>query len=344
LVAGRYADETPYVQAMARHFPNLDLNLIRSDGLFYLDGVDRYFALAEAPFRNASNRPWIEAILCAAQQQGTRVLLDGAAGNLTISWDGRGLLPQLLRAGDVRRAWHEAGDWHTFAAQGVLPLLPGAMQSAVRRIRRWNDPAAWAKPYWRPYSPIRPAFAVEQRVDERAAAKGRTGYWRPSADTRPVRAAVLTASPNGGADITTGYRAWFGVDQRSPTGDLRLVEFCLSLPEEQYRRNGKSRWLLRRAMAQRLPAATRDNPLRGLQAADWFDRLLAARPAIVAEMERLQASELARHVLDLPRLHDLIERLAQPAGRPEQVIVDYRIVLERGLMVGRFLRWLETGA
>lgn len=343
LIAGRYADETPFVQAMAHRYPTLELNLVRSDGQFFLDHLGEYFSMTGAPFRNASNRPWMETLLRAAQSQNISVMLDGAAGNLTISWNGAGLLPQLLRAGHVRRTWREAGQWRTFLGQGILPLLPASTQHAVQRVRRWNDPMMSVQPSWRVYSPIRLAFAEEQYVNERAAAKGHEWYGRQPTDLRRLRAAVLTTPPNGGADIATGYRAWFGVELRSPAGDLRIFEFCLSLPEEQFLRHGESRWLLRRAMADRLPAAILNNKQRGLQSADWFERLIEARPAIVAELAHLQSSELAQHVLDLPRLNELVARLGQPGGSPATMMMDYHSVLERGLMVGRFLRWLECG-
>ena len=96
-------------------------------------------------------------------------------------------------------------------------------------------------------------------------------------------------------------------------------------------------------MADRLPAAILNNKQRGLQSADWFERLIEARPAVVAELARLQSSELAQHVLDLPRLNELVARLGQPGGSPATMMMDYHSVLERGLMVGRFLRWLECG-
>ena len=36
--------------------------------------------------------------------------------------------------------------------------------------------------------------------------------------------------------INGAYSAMYGVDIRDPTADARIAEFCLSLPEEQYRR------------------------------------------------------------------------------------------------------------
>ena len=135
----------------------------------------------------------------------------------------------------------------------------------------------------------------------------------------------------------------FGVETRCPPVDARLVEFCLALPEDQYLRDGQPRWLIRRAMADRLPPVVLRNRKRGLQAADWFERLSAIRPQICEELAQLEQSELARRALDLPRLRRLVEHWPQGRWGEMQVLTSYRMLLESGLMVGRFIRWFEAG-
>ena len=48
-------------------------------------------------------------------------------------------------------------------------------------------------------------------------------------------------------------RANFGIDIRTPAFDRRVVEFCIGIPQDQYLRKGRDRWLIRRAMQGRLP-------------------------------------------------------------------------------------------
>jgi hypothetical protein len=40
-------------------------------------------------------------------------------------------------------------------------------------------------------------------------------------------------------------------------------------------------------------------------------------------------------------MRQLADQIDQPAGDPVRKVMDYRHVLERGLIVGRFLRWFE---
>ena len=94
-------------------------------------------------------------------------------------------------------------------------------------------------------------------------------------------------------------------------------------------------------MADRLPAEILASPRRGIDTADWFERLSGARAQVFEALHLLEQSETASTVLDLPRMRRLADQIDQPAGRSRARVMDYRHVLERGLMVGRFLRWFE---
>jgi len=107
IVENRYPDAPPYIQALTRQHPNIIPHFVRVPG-FYLNNLDAYFEESEAPFPAASNRPWMDAIFKLAAQHNDRSLLTGLGGNLTISWGGRGLLPQLIRKLRWLQAAHEA--------------------------------------------------------------------------------------------------------------------------------------------------------------------------------------------------------------------------------------------
>lgn len=51
VLRGWYADETPLVEAIAARIANLDLTLMRTEGQFFLDGIDRLFPHLEATGR-----------------------------------------------------------------------------------------------------------------------------------------------------------------------------------------------------------------------------------------------------------------------------------------------------
>lgn len=365
-IRGRYADETPYVQAMAQQYPNLDLNLIQGDAApavmdsaarytvdsLYLDDIDTLFAAAETPFPNASNRPWYEAIMAAAQAQGVRVLLTGAGGNLTISWGGDGLLAQLVGDGQWRQAWqttqalarggHVRAPLSHLYMRGILPHLPEWYYFATERLRGWKRKGSdsWVEVH--DLSPIHPDFAAAHHADDLIRESDLRR--RPTPETRTTRIHNLISGIRRGDGLNAGYQARYGVTVTDPTSDVRLVEFCLALPEAQYQRDGVTRWLLRRAMAQQLPTEVINNRQRGLQAADWYVRLCRGRGRILDALTRIEQCDLAQRALDLPRLRRMVESMDAQASPTRQHMVDYRNTLEQGLMMGSFMRWVEGGS
>ena len=82
-------------------------------------------------------------------------------------------------------------------------------------------------------------------------------------------------------NYSKGALAGWGVDLRDPTADRRLVEYCLSVPTDQYLKDGVPRALGKRALADRLPEAVINQRFKGYQSADWYEGLTAARGDIV---------------------------------------------------------------
>ena len=128
------------------------------------------------------------------------------------------------------------------------------------------------------------------------------------------------------------------VDYRDPTADVRLLEFCLAVPTEQFLRDGMPRALARRALADRLPKQVLEETRTGLQVADWHEDLTAARDGVVDELDRLEACPAAAAALDLPRLRRLTENWPSGGWERGEVLVHYRYALLRAIAVGHFLR------
>ena len=115
------------------------------------------------------------------------------------------------------------------------------------------------------------------------------------------------------------------------------------MPEEQYQRNGVGRWLIRRAMANRLPQEVVTNQKRGQQAADYFERLYRSRPAILNLLDQLEKNSTVQSVLNLKRMRQLTEEMPKTSSNAQNDLQSYRFILENGLMTGRFLTWFESG-
>jgi len=353
MVKGRYADESRYVQAMAQKYDNIDLNLIWNDGRTYLDDLHCYFDFSYMLFPNASNRVWYEDICRTAKDQGVRVLLNGKMGNSTISKTGDRLLQQLVSAGKWQQALQEAHSFHkkkqlyytlrTFVGQGIVPLLPVSIQQAIKNLRGIS-PNIRKKNFWIDKSTMQPAFAKLQQVEERAHERAANSLYQVRLADCSIRSGSFFSSVTAAiGNIDHSYRGMFGVELRDPAADRRIVEFCLSLPEDQFLKNGENRRLIRRAMKGKLPDEILGNNMRGLQSADWFERLSGSLKSIQQTLTEWENSPLLPNVLDLNRLHTLVKNMPLATENPGDLIQVYRGLLERSLMMGSFIRWFETG-
>jgi asparagine synthase (glutamine-hydrolysing) len=344
---GRYADETPFVRSMTRMYANLDVQYVQSNERLYLNDLDGFFVAGEAPLRNPSNWPWMEVIFRQAAERNARVVMTGVPGNLTISWAGENLFQNLIRKGEWKHAFTEAqalargytaqSAWRIFAGRGILPLIPNLAWQMVQRIRSGRGGIV-SRPPWHDFSPLRADFALSQRVEERARSRGHDFRFRSSASDR-LR--FIVGQADARANARRAKEVIFGVQQSDPAADMRIVEFCLRIPEDQFLRNGEARWLLRRAMSNRLPAEILNNRLRGLQASNWLKTMRGAKNKIEAAMNRIERSPVAREAIDLPRMRMLLQNIESVRAETDRALMDYRSVLELGLSMGCFLAWIE---
>jgi asparagine synthase (glutamine-hydrolysing) len=149
---------------------------------------------------------------------------------------------------------------------------------------------------------------------------------------------LSTLQSNDSGNANKGVLGGWHVDQRDPTADVRFLEFCLSVPTEQFWHGGVQRALARRALADRLPKIILEEMRRGQQSADWHETLTAHRDRIKAEIGRLDSCAPASRALDLARLHRLIEAWPTDGWERQEVFHSYYIALSRAVSAGHFLR------
>ena len=135
----------------------------------------------------------------------------------------------------------------------------------------------------------------------------------------------------------------FGFELRDPHADRRLLEFTLAVPEPIFRRDGIPRSFARKVLADRLPREILDERRRGASAPTWFRTLDTRRQDLARDIEDLEASPLARRLLDIPRLKHLMAQWPKDKYEAENRRREYRSALARGVHIGRFVRWVEGG-
>jgi asparagine synthase (glutamine-hydrolysing) len=267
------------------------------------------------------------------------VLLTGQFGNMSLSYEGGELLAELVASGH----WMQ---WARTAAS----LLVGPRRARLRAVTAASF-APWLPPFlWQflmrkfrgysfeigRYTALDQARLRELDLQARAQAHGLDFTYRPWKDGVAMRLWVLGRVDLG--NYVKGTLGGWGIDMRDPTADRRLIEFCLSVPTNEFWRNGVRRALARRALADRLPAEVLGATRKGLQAIDWHDGLTAARPQLVEEVSRLEEIAPANRALDLARMRKLVEHWPSEGWHRPEVIDAYRLALLRGVSTGNFIR------
>jgi asparagine synthase (glutamine-hydrolysing) len=265
-----------------------------------------------------------------ARSHGVTALLNGNCGNSTISFEGLSAFSAWFRSGQWATmmqsaiALKQAGrtSWRSLLRNALGPSLPF-------RLRRMADPHI--RGFSMEYCALRPEIIRQLDLKERALhdlnaepANGRT---------------LLTALLEFGdvSETNIAPQAGWSLDTRDPTFDSRVVEFCMTVPLEQFLRQGQLRSLVRRSMSDRLPQSTLTRTKRGRQSADWRFTLDRSRGRMMSAIDALQSSPLASRMIDLARMRRLLQDLPQPDAEVRVSEASYHTALTRGIAAGWFL-------
>ena len=334
----RLGDEGELAAATAALYPNMRHILVRPNGRTVVDDLDRDFFLFERPLVNACNQRWWKTINDEVRARGHKVLLTAVLGNFSISYHGQERLAELTAKGSFLALAREGYgvvrsgrlSLASMLASAFGPWVPQAAWRAAHRMLRGSerDLASYS------------ALSMERRraldIDGRAAGQDLDFSYRPRKNGFDSRLWALRRVDLG--NVNKGALAGWGVDQRDPTTDRRLVEFSLSVPMEAYLSHGETRALAQRAFAGRIPERVLAERRKGVQAIDWHENVSSMPGAVREEIERLVQVPAAATALDLPRMRRLAEEWPEEGWHGPNTDADYRFALMRGLVSGHFLR------
>lgn len=337
-----HADEGPAARAVAGLYPNIEHRLIRTGERSPLDGIEQIVEAMDRPPLNLCNLNWCRAIEEDAAERGVRVMLTGTRGNASISYDGLPRLPALLRRGRWLSWWREINALRSnnralggrrLVLQSIGPYLPLFIWSRLAR----RHGMAWSL---NDYCPAGDDFLDRMQQRMKVSRGDWDPHFRPWADGRSMRISMLEWADIGDYNAASDMA---GLSVRDPTADLRLVELCLAIPDDQYLRDGQTRWLLRRLMRGHLPDQVVDAQSKGYQAADWYESLGNSLLEVNDLISGLQRDDIDRFI-DLDEMEQSVADWPQGRWRkPGRNERRYRLKLLRGLSAGAFVQKTEAG-
>jgi asparagine synthase (glutamine-hydrolysing) len=251
--------ETSFIHA-ASTMHGLDSAVVSHGELDSLPELEQLTWDMDEPFD--ASMTLVRAVYIAARQRGLTMLLDGVSGDTVLSQDRR--LARLLRAGRWRTAYREAAMANLFWGGAYRPcreLLRSARQAfvpdrVVRPLRPFRQRRRIERRLGR--SLINQQFGRQIAVGERLERLDRYSAPDRLPDGRTERAQNIDHP-----FLTVGRERYdrvagaVGIEPRDPFLDLRVLSFCISLPDEQVLVGGWPKAILRRATLGLLPDEVR---------------------------------------------------------------------------------------
>lgn len=208
------------------------------------------------PFDGSMNL--IRAIYHTAHVNGLKVVLDGVGGDVAMETGHYG--KRLIRQGKLFKAWDymktensflgSAGsDWEAYLRMLASSFLPQSL-----RERRGKNHSRQLYRELIEEAGIRKDFADKHHLFERLEmfrCNGSRSTWK-NAQRQSVR---MNDHPN---EIVARERydrvaAEYGIETRDPYRDIRMVNFCMSLPSAQKNKGGWTKSIVRRAFSDQFP-------------------------------------------------------------------------------------------
>lgn len=339
-----YNDERPRVEQIGLMHPNLKTNFIHAGEEPILAGQKQNFTTAyhtfgAVPTFLSGYRP----LYRQASADGVRVMLDGVMGNHTFTYNGITRLRALMRQGKWLTLFNELQSLHRFGGIGIgdvikKELLNPSVRATLGRIRQVARRQDHPPPV--EFRAINPDFARRSGALDRLLARGDdlTNYLK--LDSWGRRAWGFSQQQAYTTDV---MQADFGLDVRSVGADRRVVEFCLSLTDDFYMKDGIERRLARLGLAHLIPASVRRDPSRGRQNVDWAYRM--SKDANTIDQELLHAANDAsvKSYLNVKIMQDMWKNFesvdwARASASNE---IDYNSRMLGALEISMFLRWFQ---
>lgn len=340
---GRFANERPHVEALAAMYPQLVTEWVDAAGLSFDHHLQNMFLLGGISPRNAMNLHWIHEVRARAKAKGCDVMLTGAMGNATISFSGEGMLADLFRQGRVlkvaKEAWLGRGSRsfaRSFVSGAIMPNLPKPLWQAISRLVHDRE-----QDVFETWCPMNRDWAREHRVEERALEMGHDQHYQAAGSTRQWRASIMRGAITEAGDVHMAFELLHGIPARDPTAYRPFFEFCLGIPDDQYFRHGERRWLARRMLKGKIPDMVLDEQRRGLQAADWHQRLYRQKDSLLQEIDRLALDGEMAARLDLASLRKTVASMTEVPPADPTTVRRLQLAVPRGLATARFIRYVQ---
>lgn len=320
----RMANETPYIKETINYIGNIKDSYLTFEGDNPYLSIENTLNLMEIPYKFFVNNFWLNGIFETAIHDQVGILLSGERGNATVSW-GNALNFQatLLKRLRVIRFLQELHGLSVRKGVKKSRIIAAVSRKTLRLKQREG--------------PVLDALVSDVLVDRtKVLERMKVFFDQTSGDFRRDQFEHLQAWNTNGT-FTTKLSTKYSIWNRDPTNDLRVVRFCLAIPDEQYVQNGLDRALIRRATNGVLPDKVRLNEkVRGIQGADGVYRMFKYWGTFINDLNSISKDPALENFLNISMFKKAIQTIKEQP-REEYIFSEEFKWCIRGLIVGRFI-------
>jgi asparagine synthase (glutamine-hydrolysing) len=323
---GWMLDESPNILATAKKSGNITPRFLNSSDWSPLRGIKKMVECQNAFVHGASNTNWICDILNQTHASGFGTLLTGENGNATISYTGVNYqLP----------IWHPSFRNNIYKLLKVGILYPMALKYFPSYFENKAD---GINSYVSQNLYLRPHVA-EELLNTNKRNQNRLGFYTYLASAQAGMLEILDVGNNSRCEFGANSNRYFGIEQRDPTGDINVIQFCLSIPNDAFFDNkGNKKQVLKHMMKDLLPDQVLFQTKKGLQSADIVQRILAEKEEIAAYLNIISQNTVFKEFIDTKRLKADFELLSSSKNRDAQ----HPQAILKTIMLGCFLEENKT--
>lgn len=308
LYPGYITDEWPFAHQVADLFENIKHIAIRAEDITPLTAIKRSLDITHTPRYGASNMVWIISLFEHAQNRSVGAMLTGQLGNGGVSWSGgRDYIFYLFVHKRFQSGWQTLHAWkkrhghswfHAVKSQLLrpilLPVLSAYQNYAHRQANTLN-------------------YFTHEKFIKQMGSYANDRFYNHTKSRDPLIERMMTLIRNGTMVGPTWHTfgTFYNMEVRDPTADVRLIEYCIGVPDEQDTFEGGKRMLIRRAMVGILPDAVRFNTIRGIQAADILARLAHDREELERELDVIELAFEVGQYLNIKVMKNYLNKIFQ---------------------------------
>lgn len=333
------ADETPFIQATTKYIGIENVHYLPFEGKDSYSEIDNLLEVMEMPYKFLENSFWLKGMFEQAYEYKSGILLNGDRGNFTISWgsavDYYSILLKKFRWIQLKKELGLFSERIGGAKIKKSALITRLGLPLVNQLLIKNDDGTPSE------NMINPNFASRTKIYDKLKSFGiQENGWLLKSNIYDERKTLLNdIYPwNHGNTFSCKMSLRYSLWKRDPTNDLRIVRFCLSVPESEYVQDGMDRALIRKATNGILPDKVRLNQLiRGVQGADWLYRMSGYWNVLIEELEEIERNGEVMEYIDQESFSKALGKAKQGVIIENDTDASYKNLM-RSLMINRFLK------